>query len=61
MIKNDLLDSGMKEDMEVLGIAGGEKIGSSASETMLVKDCATKLGTRKVVVGVSVEGRDSGL
>lgn len=51
----------MEQDMEISGIARGEKIGSSASKATLIEDGATYLGTGKVVVGVSVEGRDSGL
>ena len=50
----------MEQDLEVLGIAGGEKIGSSASEATLIKDGATDLSTINVVIGVSIEWGDSG-
>lgn len=59
MIKSNLKNSGTKQNPKIGVICGGEKIGSCATVTGFIEDCAADLGAVDMIISVAIERRNT--
>ena len=60
-IKYNVLDSGINQDGELVGVGGGQKFSSSVTAAEAVEDGAAKFGAVKMIVGEAIERGDANI
>lgn len=60
-IKNNILNSGINQDSELVGVGSGQKFGGSVAAAEAVEDGAAKFGAVNMIVGEAIERGDTNI